>query len=119
VHGTISIGITAGGRTDYPEEEMPRRISSGVVGPFSNNSTGRLQAALYSGDVEIRANRVELLGVHPESTVISGDVRIYGNGCSLRSLSITGDVYLYGNNNDVSEAEIDGRVVSEGKNNIW
>jgi hypothetical protein len=113
--GSLRLGVEPSGGTGAGKQQ----ISSSRIGPFANNSSVRLEAAQYIGDVEIRANKVVLSGAGPRATEIAGDLAVHGNVCTIRSLSVTGNVYLYGNNNTLRNVRIGGKVISRGNNNSW
>ncbi len=109
MRGTISVGV---GKEAGSPEATYRTPDS-----FENNSTVRLKAAQYSGNLVIRSKKVAIQGRGAGSTEIRGDVQIDGNSCTLRGLTVTGDVYLNGNNNTLRTVRVAGQVVSNGKNN--
>jgi hypothetical protein len=105
-------------RHSAPPPEAPRRHPR-RIGPFRNNSTVRLEPGVYRGNVEIRANKVVLLGSGVRRTVIEGTVAVYGNGCVIRDLTVAGNLILAGNKNNAAGTLVRGRVVSRGNNNRW
>ena len=111
--GSLTLGVRG------PVGQVGRPAPSTEIGPFDNNSRVQLEAARYRGNVDIRANKVVLTGRGAGSTEIDGDIRIFGNSCSIRGLTVSGDVYLYGNNNNISRADIRGNVISKGNKNRW
>ena len=111
----VSTSLAVGVRIS-PEE---RQVSTSEIGPFENNSTVRLDAGRYRGDLSIEANKVRLEGAGSRSTSINGDVYINGNTCKIRALTVTGDVYLNGNNNSLRSVKVNGEVISSGNNNSW
>lgn len=111
MRGSLSVSLGA--------QAESSQVSASQIGPFDNNSTVRLEAARYRGDVEIRANKVVLKGRGNRATEIAGNVRISGNSCTLTGLTVTGNVYLSGNNNNVQGANVTGEVISQGNNNSW
>jgi hypothetical protein len=86
---------------------------------IANNSTIRLEAADYIGDVSIRANKVTIIGRGIAVTRIRGNVTISGNNCAMHQLTIAGSVLISGNNADLRGTRIQGKVHSAGKNNRW
>ncbi len=82
-----------------------------------NNSTVRLHEGKYKGDVEIKANKVTVIGQGIARTTIQGDVQITGNNCVMMSLTINGNVTITGNNVDLQAITITGKVANRGKNN--
>ncbi len=111
LRGSISIGVVGDSNASAAIYQTP--------GSFDNNSTVRLRAGRYTGDLNIRSNKVTIEGRGTGITEIHGDVQIHGNSCTLRNVTVTGNVYLYGNNNDLRNARIAGKVTSRGKNNRW
>jgi formylmethanofuran dehydrogenase subunit C len=111
MRGTFSVGLASSGGS--------KQVSASQLGPFDNNSTVRLEAVRYRGNVEIRANKVVFKGRGTGATEIAGDVRISGNSCTLTGLTVSGDVYLSGNNNSLRGVNVKGNVISEGNNNSW
>jgi hypothetical protein len=109
VRGTFSVGIGIG--------EGTAKVSARELGPFEDGSTVRLEPVHYVGDVEIRADDVTLIGYGPGVTEISGDIRLYGDGCTLKDLSVAGDIYIYGTESDLSAAYVGGNIKSKGKSN--
>jgi hypothetical protein len=86
---------------------------------ISNNSTVRLEAGDYVGDLTIRANKVTIIGRGVGATRIRGNLTIIGNNCTMDQLTITGFVRIIGNNADLRGAYVEGKVQSTGKNNVW
>lgn len=101
----------------------PRRAGPSVkvetLKPIRNNAVVHLREGVYRGDLDIRSNKVTLVGRGKRMTIIQGTVTVYGNNCSIQSLTITGDLILRGNNNDAVDATVRGRIVSFGNNNLW
>lgn len=86
---------------------------------IANNSTVRLEAGDYVGDLTIRANKVTIIGRGAGATRILGRVTILGNNCTISQLTIAGPVAISGNNADLRGARVEGKVSSSGKNNAW
>ena len=86
---------------------------------IANNSTVRLEAADYIGNLTIRANKVTVVGRGTRVTRIRGNVTIMGNNCAMHGLTIAGSVLISGNNADLRGTRIAGKVRSSGKNNRW
>jgi hypothetical protein len=113
---SLSIGFGRSSGSGKPAKAQG--ATARVLGPirgFKNNSVVTLAAATYRGDFLINANNVTLAGRGSGATVIDGDIRISGNGCTVKNLRVRGNVYLLGEKGDVSGAVIEGRVISDVK----
>ncbi len=108
----------AGGKGGGPKD-APRATRELSLPPLSNNSTIRLEAGDYVGDLTIRANKVTIVGRGAGATRIRGRVTILGNNCTMTQLSILGPVLINGSNADLRGARVEGKVTSSGKNNAW
>ena len=114
--GTLVAGIRIVPPKERTEQQGRRRAAE--LGPFRNNTTYRVGAGVYVGDLVIHANKVVLAGAGADSTVFADDVVINGNSCTLRGLAVRGDVTINGNNNDIRGVRVLGRVRINGNNNL-
>jgi hypothetical protein len=94
-------------------------VSSGPFPMFqANNETFHLGAGTFRGPLNIRGNKVTVIGAGIGKTIITGGVRIDGNNNRLERMSVDGPITILGNNNDLRNAALGpGDASVDGNNN--
>lgn len=112
-------GPAKGGTKAGPANVIPPAKRDLPFPAISNNSTVRLEAGDYVGDLTIKANKVTIIGRGVGATRIRGNLTIIGNNCTISQLTVSGIVRISGNNANLQGAHVEGKVQSTGKNNAW